>query len=170
MKFKEFLLMEFGLSDAGSDWFYGNMLVPSDAFDWSYAFQEPPDFVFLKSRWKRERKMGRKFHNLDLDDTLKTKFTSVYSNTMPAASGPGWKNKPDNRANLRVDFDAPMKLHGTRKSADKPEHLHKVNDLVDLKEKLNKTFGKFEPKYYELPKDFDQKWVHKPENKSKKRR
>lgn len=161
MRFRDFLLTEAGFSDAGSDWFYGNSLLPSDAFDWPYSWSEPPDFKFLQSRWKRERKEGRKFHNLDLDDTLKTKFVSVYSNTMPKASGKGWRHKPDRRPNLHIDDDAPMKLHGHRKSADVPSVLGKKNDLIDLTDRLNQLFGKFEPKYQELSKDFDKKWRHK---------
>lgn len=158
MRFKEFLLSEAGFDDSGSDWFYGSMLLPSDAFDWTYAQPYPADFKFLQSRWEREREQGRKFHNLNLDSALKTKFVGVYSNTMPDADGPGWKNKPDSRDNIRVDWDAPMELTGHRKRADVSNVLTVSNNLLDLKEKLNKTFGKFEPKYYELPKDFDKRW------------
>jgi hypothetical protein len=161
MKFKEFLLLEFGFSDSGSDWFYGNSLYPSDAFDWEDAVHEPPDFKFLQSRWKREHKQGRKFHNIDLDKALNTKFVSVYSNTMPGVGPGGWRHKPDKRPNVRVDFDADMKLHGIRKSAESPDVLSKSNNLIDKKDQLNKLFGKFEPKYYEIPADFDKPWTNK---------
>jgi hypothetical protein len=167
MTFKQFLLLEFGFSDSGSDWFYGNYLYPSDAFDWEDAAHEPPDFKFLQSRWKRERKQGRKFHNLDVDKVLKTKFVSVYSNTMPETRGGGWKHKPDKRSNLRVDFDAELKLHGLRKSADSPDLLGKANNLIDKKEELDRLFGPFEPKYPALSKDFDKPWTNKRPRKSK---
>lgn len=158
MRFKEFLLLEFGFADSGSDWFYGNYLYPSDAFDWEDAVHEPPDFKFLQSRWEREKKQGRKFYNLDVDKVLKTKFTSVYSNTMPEIGDGFWKHRPDNRPNLKIDFDAEIKLHGMRTSADSPDVLGTSNNLIDKKAELNKLFGKFEPKYYEIPKDFDKPW------------
>jgi len=164
MRFKEFLLLEFGLADSGSDWFYGSFLLPSDAFDCEDAIHEPPDFKFLQSRWKRERKAGRKFHNLDLDKVLATKFVSIDSPTMPEAGEGGWKNRPDRRPNLRVDNDTKMKLIGTKKrGADPAAFLGKehINDGIDLKDRLNKLFGRFEPSYYELPKDFDQPWTNR---------
>jgi hypothetical protein len=161
MRFKEFLVLEFGFSDSGSDWFYGNYLYPSDAFDWPYTFSEPADFKFLQRRWQNERKEGRKFHNLDVADTLDTKFVSVYSNTMPEAGDGFWKHKPDNRPNVTVDRNAPMKLQGHRKSADRPHVLTKSNNLIDKKSELNQLFGKFEPKYAEIPKDFDKPWTNK---------
>jgi hypothetical protein len=147
MRFKEFLLVEFGFSDSGSDWFYGSYLYPSDAFDWEDAVHAPPDFKFLKSRWERERKLGRKFYNLDIDKVLASKFTSVYSNTMPEAGEGQWKHRPDTRPNLTVDADARLDLHGIRKTAESPFKLSKSNNLIDNTDKLNKMFGKFEPKY-----------------------
>lgn len=170
MRFIEFLLNEDGFDDSGSDWFYGSVLLPSDAPDWAYARPHPADFKFLQSRWERERKMGRKFHNLDLDDTLNTKFISVYSNTMPDAGDGFWKHKPDSRPNLKVDFNAPMDLHGHRKTADVANKLTKSNNLLDLKEKLDKLFGKFEPKPHEIPKDFDKPFTNKYERTERKRR
>lgn len=167
MRFKEFLLNEGGFDDSGSDWFYGSMLLPSDAPDWTYAQPYPGDFKFLQSRWEKERKQGRKFHNLDLDGVLNTKFVGVYSNTMPEPGEGGWKHRPDTRPNLKIDFDAPMELQGHKKRADVYSVLTKSNDLLDMKEKLNKTFGKFEPKYAELSKDFDEPWVNKTRRKSK---
>lgn len=161
MKFKEFLLLEFGFSDSGSDWFYGNSLYPSDAFDWEDAVHEPPDFKFLQVRWKREKKLGRKFYNLDVDKTLKSKFTSVYSNTMPDAGFGFWKHKKDSKANLTIDNDADLELIGHGKTHKKVTILRKSNDLIDNKEKLDNLFGKFEPKYPELSKDFDKPWKNK---------
>lgn len=150
-------LHEAGFSDAGSDWFYGASLLPSDAFDWEDAAHEPPDFKFLQSRWKRESRAGRKFHNIDLGGVLKTKFVGVYSNNMPSADGV-WKHSED-RPNLRIDPDAEMRLQGVRRSADEPNLLRKHNDLLDKKKELDRLFGEFKPKYYELPDDFDEPWV-----------
>jgi hypothetical protein len=161
MRFKEFLLNEDGFSDSGSDWFFGNYLRPSDAFDWQYAQPHPADFLLVQSRWEKERKQGRKFHNMNLDGVLKTKFTSVYSNTMPDVGKGFWKHKPDTRPNVTVDTDAKMELKSYNKNYKSTKILTKSNDLVDKTDHLNKTFGHFEPKYVELPKDFDKPWKNK---------
>lgn len=170
MRFKDFLFLEFGFSDAGSDWFYGNYLYPSDAFDWPYAVTEPADYKFLQSRWEKEKKQGRKFHNLDVDKTIDQKFTSVYSNTMPEAGHGFWKHSSKERPNLTIDNDAPMKLQGHRKQADKPHVLTKSNNLIDKKADLDRLFGKFEPRYPEVPDDFDKPWTNKYEKSSRKQR
>lgn len=161
------MYLEAGFSDSGSDWFYGSLLYPSDAFDWEDTIHEPQDFLFLQSRWEKEHKLGRKFHNIKLDGVLDTKFTSIYSNTMPEAGHGFWKHKPDTRPNITIDRDAPMKLQGTRRQADIASVLTKSNNLIDNKEKLDKLFGKYEPKLPELSKDFDKPWVHKKDKKSK---
>lgn len=155
MRFKDFLITEAGFSDSGSDWFYGNYLYPSDAFDWEDAIHEPQDFKFVQSRWDKEHKMGRKFHNIDLPKVTGTKFVGVYSNTMPDAGDEPWKHKPDGRPNLRIDTDADVKVQGIRKKADKPD-FPTANNLVDLTDRLNKLFGKFEPHYADLPTNFDE--------------
>jgi hypothetical protein len=161
MRFKEFLLLEFGFSDSGSDWFYGSSLYPSDAFDWEDTFHEPQDFKLLQSRWKREKALGRKFHNLDVQKTLDTKFTSVYSNTMPDTDDGFWKHRADDRPNLTIDSDAPLELRGFGKTHKHVNILTKSNNLLDRKKELNQLFGKFEPKYPKLSKDFDEPWVNK---------
>lgn len=159
MRFKEFLLNEAGFSDSGSDWFYGNALLPSDAGDWAYAQPYPADFTILKSRWQKERdQWGRKFHNLDLDSVLKTKYMSVYSNTMPDVGNGFWKHAPDKRPNLKIDTDTKLQLTGIRKRADVSSVLYKSNDLIDDTNKLNTLFGKFEPSPHDLPTNFDEPW------------
>lgn len=157
MGFKEWLLLEDGFADAGSDWFYGNMLLPSDAFDWQYAQPHPADFKFLQARWDRERDLGRKFHNLDLDGVLKTKFIAVHSETMPDGE---WKHKPDNRPNLTIDNNADLELRGY---GNHSKHINKLticNHLLDMKDKLNHLFGEFKPNYPILPDNMDEPWVH----------
>ena len=133
-------------------------MYPSDAFDWEDAVHEPPDFKFLLSRWKKEKKQGRKFYNLDIDKTLKSKSTSVYSNTMPDLGDGFWKHKSDSRPNLTIDNDAKLELIGPGKTHKDVNVISKSNKLIDNKEKLNKLFGKFVPKYPELSKDFDKPW------------
>jgi hypothetical protein len=161
MGFKEWLLLEDGFSDAGSDWFYGNILLPSDAFDWAYSQSDPADFKFLQKRWDRERDGGRKFHNIDLDGVLKAKFTAVKSETMPDGDGPGWKHKPDNRPNLTIDTNAKLELRGY---GNHSKHINKLtisNRHLDMKDRLNQLFGEFKPNYPTLPDNFDEPWVHK---------
>lgn len=160
MGFKKWLLLENEVADSGSDWFYGISLLPSDAFDWAYAQPHPADFKFLQSRWDRERDEGRKFHNLDLDGVLKTKFTSVHSETMPASHGEGWKHKPDTRSNLTIDTNAELELRGYGKHSRHINKLTICNHLLDMKDKLNHLFGEFKPKYPTLPDNFDEPWVH----------
>lgn len=156
MNFKEWLVINEDGGDDDSDWFYGSYLRPSDAFDWPDAWPYPADFMFLQSRWKKERALGRKFYNIDLDDVLKTKYISIYSNTMPNEGW--WVNKEDSGPNLTVDFDAKLELRGVSKSADVADVLWKINPVVDKTKELNKLFGNFEPKYYEVPADFDKPW------------
>lgn len=148
LKFKEWLLTEGGFDDSGSDWFYGSYLLPSDAFDWSYAWPYPADFYFLQSRWEKERKQGRKFHGLDLDNVLATKYTAIQSITMPEdASKEGfWQHREEVRDDWKVDFDAKIELMGIRKDASgRPAVLSVSNDLLDKKKELDARFGKIEP-------------------------
>ncbi len=163
MRFKEFLMMEdsggSSHGDSGSDWFFGNSIYPSDALDWIYDISHPNNFLFLKSRWKKERDdWGRKFHNIDVEDTIRKKFTSVSSNTMPESGSGFWRHSNSDRPNVDVDTDAKLELVGLRKTADVPSVLHKVNPLIDKTDELNKLFGKFEPSHGELPVNFDKPW------------
>lgn len=157
MRFKEFLLNEAGFSDSGSDWFYGNYLYPSDAFDWEDSIHEPPDFKFVQARWDKEAKMGRKFHNIDLPSVKNTKFVGVYSNTMPEAGDGSWQHRADDRPNLKIDADADIKVQGVRRNAETPDYPT-ANNLVDLTDRLNALFGKFEPSYHSIPTNFDEPW------------
>lgn len=157
MKFKDFILNEAGFSDSGSDWFYGNYLYPSDAFDWEDAVVEPQDFRFVQKRWDKESKFGRKFHNIDLKKVVKTKFTSVYSNTMPEPGDGFWINKSDNRPNVRIDNDAQLVVQSDRKKADVPQYPV-ANNQVDLTKDLNRLFGDFSPAYPKVADNFDEPW------------
>jgi hypothetical protein len=159
MRFKEFLILESGNNDEGSDWFYGGSLFPSDAQDGGHLLNVPPDFVFLQSRWKRERdEWGRKFHNIKVDDTINKKYTSLTSVTMPETDGGFWKHSKKERPNIKVDNDAKMQLIGHGKTGKVPQVLWKSNDLLDNTEELNRIFGKFEPSYSELATNFDKPW------------
>jgi hypothetical protein len=160
MRFKEFLVLESGDSgDSGSDWFYGNSVYPSDAFDWQYEFPNPADFAFLQARWKRERdEWGRKFHNIDPQDTIDRKFVSLKSNTMPPTHDLKWKHSTKERPNFEVNNDAKMELIGHGKNGKVTSVLWKINDLLDKTDELNRTFGKFEPSHNELPTNFDKPW------------
>lgn len=159
MRFKEFLILESGNSDEGSDWFYGSSLYPSDAYDWEPAFSSPADFVFLQSRWQKERDdWGRKFYNLDVQDTMKKKYTSISSNTMPKTDSGFWRHSKKDRPNIEIENDADMHLIGHGKTAKIPSVLYKSNDLLDKTKELNRIFGKFEPSHNELPVNFDKPW------------
>jgi|LakMenE18May11ns_1017448.scaffolds.fasta_scaffold9892473_3 hypothetical protein len=163
MRFKDFLLSESGdgsaHNDTGSDWFYGNSLYPSDALDWPYDVAKPNHFAFLQARWKKERdEWGRKFHNIDVQDTIDKKFTSVYSNTMPSTDGGFWRHKNDDKPNTIVDSNAKMELLGHSKQAKIPQVLWKTNSFLDKTDELNRLFGKFEPSYSELASNFDKPW------------
>lgn len=162
MRFKEFLIMESGgggHADSGSDWFYGNSLYPSDAFDWIYDISHPSQFAFLKARWKKERdEWKRKFYNLDVQDTLNKKFTSLTSITMPEPDGGFWRHSEKERPNIKVDNDAELELIGSGKTAKVPSVLWKSNPKIDKTDELNKIFGKFEPSHNELPTNFDKNW------------
>lgn len=158
MRFRNWLITEDG-DDSGSDWFYGNSVYPTDAGDWAYDYPYPSDFALLQSRWKQERDLwGRKFHGLDPQSTIKSKFTSVYSNTMPDTSESGWKHNPKERPNLTIDKNAKLELHAFRKKADIGSVVNKTNDLIDKTDDLNRIFGKFEPSRHELATNFDEPW------------
>lgn len=161
MRFKAWLLTEDLAADAGSHWFYGSQLLPSDAYDWAQSYPEPSELKFLMARWGKEKELGRKFHNLNLPVIRQQKFTSVYSNTMPDGGGGFWKHNPKDRPNLRIDRDADLKLQGHRVRADIANVLWKPNPMIDDTEKLDRLFGEFKPKYPELGKDFDRPWVRK---------
>lgn len=155
MRFKEFLLLESG--DSGSDWFYGNSVYPSDAFDWPDQWSYPADFVFLQSRWKRERdEWGRKFHGLDPQSTIDNKFVSVQSVTMP--NNDKWIHSKKERKNLEVNHNAKMQLMGVKKNSNVSAVLSKKNNLLDRTDELNKLFGKFTPTFANLPSNFDTPW------------
>ena len=157
MRFKEFLILESGAGDSGSDWFYGNSTYPSDAFDWPDQWKYPSDFLFLQSRWKRERdEWGRKFYGLDPQSTIDTKFTSIESITMPGNDK--WKHRKNKRKNLKINNDAKLQLTGISKTSNVDAVLWKSNNLLDQTDKLNKVFGKFEPTFGNLPSNFDKPW------------
>ena len=155
MKFREFLILE--ADDSGSDWFYGNSVYPSDAFDWPDQFVDPANFIFLQNRWKKERdEWGRKFYGLDPSTTINNKFISVYSKTMP--NNDKWKHSNKERPNIVIDKDAKLELQGIRSRAKISKILWKGNNLIDKTEELNKRFGKFNPSFGNLPDNFDKPW------------
>lgn len=157
MRFKEFLINESGDSDSGSDWFYGNSTYPTDAFDYEDQFSSPADFLFLQSRWRKERdNWGRKFYGLDPTSTIKNKFTSIESDNMP--DNEKWVHSDSERANFKINNNADLKLIGIGKSSKLNDLLWKKNDLLDKTDELNKTFGKFEPNFGNLSPDFDKPW------------
>jgi hypothetical protein len=135
------IFLEAGFSDSGSDWFFGNYLLPSDAYDWSYARQYPSDYFFLQSRWKKDIENGRKFINMNIEPTLQDKFVDIKSNTMPDEKP--WIHRPDDRPNLSIDYDAKLMLMGIGKNSTDINKLVKCNDLLDKTDQLNKLFGKF---------------------------
>jgi len=159
LSFKEWLnhteqkLHEAGFNDAGSDWFYGSYLLPSDAFDWQYAYPYPQDYLFLQSRWNGDRKLGRKFINMDIDPIINQKFVSLKSNNMPGEHS--WENQPDrpDRPDVSVIHDDWMGLIGVGKKSDDINKLVVSNDLLDMTDKLNRIFGKFTPKYTQEAED-----------------
>ena len=157
MRFKEFLILESGGGDSGSDWFYGNSVFPSDAFDWKDQFPYPADFLFLQSRWQKERdQWGRKFYGFDPQSTIDNKFISISSKTMPGNEK--WKHSNEERKDVIVNNDAKLKLIGVGKTADAESVLYKSNNLLDKTDELNKIFGKFEPNFGNLPDNFDKPW------------
>ena len=158
MKFKEWLLTEDLSADSGSNWFYGNQLLPSDAYDGSQSFKEPAEMKFLQRRWTLEKGLGRKFYNIPVDDFEKKKFTSVYSSSMPDTGDGFWQHKPDKASNLKIDTNAKLEIQGHRKHADIANILWKINPMINKEEELNRLFGEFKPKYYEIPKNFDKPW------------
>ena len=164
MRFKQFIISESGGSssshgDTGSDWFYGNSLYPSDAYDAPEDFSKPNHFAFLQVRWQKERdEWGRKFYNIDVADTLKKKFTSLASKTMPDPDGGFWKHSENERPNVEINNDAKMQLLGHGKTGKIPSVLHVSNDLLDKTDELNRIFGKFIPSHAELATNFDKPW------------
>lgn len=163
MSFKEWLfhterqqLMEAGFDDSGSNWFFGSYLLPSDAFDFQYAYPYPQDYLFLQARWKGDREFGRKFINMDIDPIINQKFVTLKSNTMPNEES--WVHRPDDRPNVTVDRDAWLGMIGIGKKSSDINKLVRSNDLLDLKDKLNNLFGKFTPSY--VPEAEDTPWVN----------
>jgi len=158
-KFKDWLITEDDTDD-GSNWFYGNSLYPTDADDWQYDISNPQNYLFLQSRWKKERdEWGRKFHGLDPSKTIKGKFTSVYSKTMPDLSDNGWKHNPKEKSDLEIDKNAEILIIADRKNNAKVNSVsNKSNNLIDRTEELNKTFGEFKPCMWQLPTNFDEPW------------
>lgn len=95
MTFKDWLIAEAGGGGHGSDFFYGLQLYPSDAYDYSWANNEPTELFFLQKRWKIEKGWGRKFHNIDEPKFQRTtNYVSVKS-SMPEAGSGFWEHKPD---------------------------------------------------------------------------
>ena len=96
MRFSEWLLNESGGgSDAGSDFFYGLILYPSDAFDFGPASSDPPEHWYLQRRWRKEEQEGRKFHNIDNKEFQQRTYRAVYSRSMPDTKPGFWRNHAD---------------------------------------------------------------------------
>lgn len=147
----EIKLHEAGFEDSGGEWFFGNYLMPSDAFDFQYAYPYPSDYFFLGSRWKMDRKMGRKFINMDIDPIINQPIVNIKSNTMPGDES--WEHKTDNRPNVTIEKNPWYGMIGIGSKTDDINKLVRANDLLDLKDKLNNLFGKFEPSYAQEAED-----------------
>jgi hypothetical protein len=161
MNFKDWLIKEedAGGGDEGSNWFYGNSLYPSDAGDWHYDASNPHNFSFLGARWKKERDdWGRKFHSLDPNTTIKHKFTSIHSKTMPDTSDQGWKHSSKKRDDVEIDKNAQVIVIGGENKKSAIPVFNKANKSIDRTDELNQKFGKFKPSMWQLPVNFDEPW------------
>jgi len=88
--FKEWLLKEDIANDLAAD---GDLMHPTNAGDAMYAFSEPVEFSWLQWKWGQERKQGRKFINIDIDEFDKKGFIAIQSNDMPDTSPGFWQHK-----------------------------------------------------------------------------
>lgn len=99
--FKQWLLTEDIEDDTDA---FGQFFMPTTAGDYLYAASDPTEHWWLQWKWAQEREViHRPFHNIDAKEFEKRDYVAMQSETMPAASGPGWKHKPDvNSKNISV--------------------------------------------------------------------
>lgn len=123
--FKHWLLKE---SIAADNETFGDVQYVSQPSDYPYSTSDPNEFYWLKWRWKMDRRIGRPFHNIDVDDFERRKFISVGSADMPDAGDGFSKHKPSNRPSQVVKtHDTLGMLDGTNsknlKSVSSPKYL-----------------------------------------------
>lgn len=136
--FREWLLTE-----ADSSEFFQDVLTPSNADSWSAAVTSPVEMKQLKYRWGKEKKEGRKFHNIDLDSISKIKYLDMQSRSMPDA-GPGfWTHRADDgRPDVVGVEDSDLDLYGIAPNSKSRNVLHtSISKHIDYG--LDKKFGTF---------------------------
>lgn len=97
MRFKHWLLTEdFHASDSDLT---GDAMLPTNAGDYAYANNSPVEHNWLQWKWDQEKKQGRSFHNIDVDEFIKRGYVSVQSMSMPDKR---WRHRNDSSPNLAV--------------------------------------------------------------------
>jgi hypothetical protein len=160
MKFKEWLISE-DAADTGSasSFFYKLSLYPTDAYDGADAFLNSKDIWALQNRWRIEAEQGRKFHNIDREEYLDKKFTTVQSLTMPGNKK--WKHSSSDRPNLEYSAGN-MIAYGVKKTDASPPKISSPIPHYGLP--LNNLFGDEVTELKSLPADFDKPWKKVYEN------
>lgn len=163
MTFKEWLISEAGGPDGGSNFFYGLQLYPSDAFDYVYSTNNPPEHYFLQKRWELEREEGRKFHNINEPEFQKIGYVSVKSN-MPDADGGFWQHQADQAGgSTKPVYHRHLENLAFGKNSKDIKKLNHVNPPLKLD--LDGLFGdRGTNSVPTLSKDFDQPWRKVYEN------
>jgi hypothetical protein len=98
MLFKQFFLLN---EDIAKDTeAHGDVLYPSIAGDYAPAVSDPTEFWWLQWRWKHDKKLGRKFYNIDELDLRKRQYVALQSTDMPESDE--WINKKDKSSAQKV--------------------------------------------------------------------
>lgn len=156
MTFKEWLINE--MSDGGEDFFYGLQLYSTDAFDFEPSSRHPAEHSLLQSRWKTEKKMGRKMINIDYDEFQRRSYKAIQSRSLPEAEGDFWRHKPDDGKGDAEVVELPRLTNiSWGKTSKDAGTLTKANPPVVVD--VDRIFGdKGSNCVQQLSKDFDKAW------------
>tara|TARA_Y100000034_G_C6910429_1_gene424511 strand:- start:24379 stop:24909 length:531 start_codon:yes stop_codon:yes gene_type:complete len=164
MKFKEWLFNE---DDAGSidgpGGEYWDLVYHSTPGHYGRASLKPKHHWWMQWRIERGLEIGRPVYNIDAEDFINRKYTSVVSSTAPSAKPGFWEHKPDDGRGYTKPIEN-VKLHpiGIGPCADtcgeiiagEPLVTHGFKDTFPLHTKgdgeLNRLFGDKAGKWPEI--------------------
>lgn len=134
MRFREWLITEDIAQDSEA---HGDVMYPSIAGDYAFAVSDPTEFWWLQWRWKMDKKLGRKFHNIDQNEFEKRKYVALGCPNMPDQE---WKHQEDRRSALSVNTVSHLRFKKIGKDSKENKFLPSKGYL-SIDGKLEKIFN-----------------------------